>query len=447
MAPLPLPPGPRRRFLSPSLLAMTDALGFLEKLRREHGNLVHFQLWRRPMVLINEPEIIRDVLVTNAAKFEKGVAGKFVRAFLGDSLLTSQGDSHRRQRRLVQPAFHRGRIREYAQAMIDGSSRFAAPWRDGQTCDVAAEMAHLTLEVIGSTMFSSNVRDDTRAVGDALTTTMAQLGRLQNPLMAMLIGILPVGRKFQQAQDELNAIILRIIRERRADPRDTGDLLSMLMLAEDADHPGEHLSDQEVRDQAMTIFLAGHETVAHALAWTWWLLAQHPEVEARLHAELRTVLGGRPPTVEDVPKLAWLDQVIRESMRLYPPAWCVGRMTIADHELAGCRIERGTVVLFSQWITHRDGRFFADPAAFRPERWTPEFRESLPKYVYLPFGAGPRTCIGEGFAWMELALVMANLAREWRFSLLPETRAEPQPRITLRPKGELLLRLHRHSAG
>lgn len=422
---------------------MKDALGFLQDLQIRHGNIVHFKLWRRPMVLINEPEYIRDVLVTHAAKFEKGVAGSFVKSFLGDSLLTSQGESHRRQRRLVQPAFHRGRLNEYARLMIDSSVRAGAEWRDGEVRDVSADMAHLTLEVIGHTMFSSNVRDDAHGVGEALTTTMEQLGRLQNPVMAMLMAFLPVGKKFREAQHTLNQIIMRIIKERRKANEDTGDLLSMLLLAEDADRPGEHLSDQEVRDQAMTIFLAGHETVAHALAWTWWLLARHPEIEARLHAELAGVLGDRPAGLEDIPRLKFLDSIIRESMRLYPPAWCVGRMTVIEHEIAGYRIRPGTVVLFSQWVTHRDGRFFPEPDQFKPDRWTAEFRENPTKYTYLPFGAGPRTCIGEGFAWMELSLLIANIAREWRFALTAETKAVPQPRITLRPKGELRLRVER----
>jgi cytochrome P450 len=241
----------------------------------------------------------------------------------------------------------------------------------------------------------------------------------------------------------LDEAIYRPIRERRRSGGDKGDLLSMLLLAEDADHPGERLSELEVRDQAMTIFFAGHETSAHALAWSWWLLASYPEVEEKMHAELRTVLSGRLPTIADVAQLPYLDCVLRESMRLYPPAWAIGRIAKVDHRLGDYHIPAGSTIIISQWVTHRDERHFPEAEKFCPERWTPAFRETLPRYAYFPFGGGPRTCIGEGFAWLELALVIGALAQRWRFRLTPETRALPQPRITLRPDQGILLKLER----
>jgi cytochrome P450 len=241
----------------------------------------------------------------------------------------------------------------------------------------------------------------------------------------------------------MDLIVYRLIQERRTNKKDFGDLLSMLLLAEDADNPGQHLSDVEVRDEAMTLIFSGHETTSNALSWTWWLLAQNPEAEALLHDELATVLGNRLPTFADLPRLVYTDCLLRESMRLYPPVWAARRVAIVDHEIGGYQIDRNTQVLISQWVTHRDSRLFSEPDRFRPERWSPAFRESLPKFAYFPFGGGPRLCIGEGFAWMEVSLLIATLAQRWRFRLTSETNAVPQPGITLRPRGQLKLRLER----
>lgn len=420
---------------------MRDPLGVLQRLAREHGDVVQFTLGRRVVVLLNDPELIRDVLVTSSAKFEKGVAGPIVKMFLGDSLLTSQGTAHHRQRRLVQPAFHRTRLASYGAITTEQTIRTAAAWRNGETRDMAEDMARLTLEVVGQTLFSCDIRSQSETVSHALSAFIANLGSMQIPGASWLLRLpLPFGYRVRTALKTLDSIVFELIRARRASGKDHGDLLSMLLMAEDADMLGGHFSDTEVRDQAMTLFLAGHETAAHALAWTWWLLAQNPDSEASLHRELAVVLGGRTPTLSDLPQLRYTESVVRESMRLYPPAWAAGRMTITTHELGSYRINPGTLVLVSQWVTHRDARYFPRPELFLPERWTPEFRESLPKYAYFPFGGGPRTCIGENFAWMELILIVAELAQRWKFRVVPQTRAVPQPRITLRPYGKLLLR-------
>ena len=264
---------------------------------------------------------------------------------------------------------------------------------------------------------------------------MVLFERITNPFAALL-SMLPLksNRRFEQAKQKLDDLIYRIINERRASGEDRGDLLSMLLIAQDDEGGSGGMSDEQVRDEAMTIFLAGHETTANALTWTWYLLSQHPDIEAKLHAEIETVLQGRLPTFEDIPKLRYTEMVFAESMRLYPPAWTIGRNALEDVEIGGYKIPTGALVLTSQFIVHRDERWFPEPEKFDPERWTPEAKEKRPKFSYFPFGGGTRICIGEAFAWMEGALLIATLAQKWRMKLAPENKIELQPLITLRPK-------------
>jgi cytochrome P450 len=354
---------------------------------------------------------------------------------LGEGLLTSEDSLHRRQRRLAQPAFHRQRIASYASTMVTYAERTASHWQHGETLDISQEMTRLTLAIVGKTLFDADVESEAVEIGKALTTIIELFNMLLLPFSELLERLpLPHVRRFERAKARLDQTIYRLIEERRQSRSDRGDLLSMLLLAQDDEGDGGGMSDQQVRDEAMTIFLAGHETTANALTWTWYLLSQNPEAEAQLHAELDRVLGDRSPTFDDVPHLPYTEMVLSEAMRLYPPAWAIGRLAIQEHPIGDYVIPKGSLVLLSQYVTHRDPRFFPNPERFDPTRWTPEAKASRPQYAYFPFGGGPRRCIGEGFAWMEGVLVIAALARQWRMRLAPGAKIAIQPVITLRPK-------------
>jgi cytochrome P450 len=321
--------------------------------------------------------------------------------------------------------------------MVDYAERVGARWQEGQTLDVSSEMMRLTLAVVGKTLFDADVESDADEVGEALTEVMELFDYLMLPFSELLEKLpLPPQRRFLRARARLDAIVYRIIEERRRSGGDRGDLLSMLLLAVDEEGDRTGMTNEQLRDEAMTLFLAGHETTANALTWTWHMLARNPEAERRLHEELDTVLeGGRAPSVEDFPSLRYTEMVVAETMRLYPPAWAIGRLAIEDHEVGGYHIPRGSLVLVCQYVMHRDPRFFPEPEAFDPERWTTEAKAARPQFSYFPFGGGPRRCIGEGFAWMETVLMLATLARRWRLRPTPGSNVEAHPRITLRPKG------------
>ncbi|MCA1616587.1 MAG: cytochrome P450, partial [Acidobacteria bacterium] len=409
MATATLPPGPGRVGRLLGFLAFRrDPLKFLTRLAREHGDVVHFRMGPQHFYLLNHPDLVRDALVTRQDHFHKGRALQRSKRLLGEGLLTSEGEHHRRQRRLVQPGFHRKRIESYGATMTEYADRYSAGWRDGAQVDIAHEMMRLTLAIVGKTLFSADVEGEADDVGEALTEIMEMFQMLLLPYSEYLEKLpLPQNRRFARARARLDAIIYRIIAERRAAEEDAGDLLSMLMQARDEEGDGAGMTDEQLRDEVMTLILAGHETTANALAWTWHLLAQHPAVETRLHAELDEVLGkgARPPAVEDLPALRYTEMVFSESMRLHPPAWTVGRLAVRDYTAGGYTIPAGSLVLVSQFVMHRDPRFWPDPLRFDPERWTPEAKESRPQYSYFPFGAGARRCVGEGFAWMEGSLL------------------------------------------
>jgi cytochrome P450 len=355
--------------------------------------------------------------------------------FLGEGLLTSEGEFHRRQRRLAQPAFHRQRINAYATAMADYAARTRDRWQTGGTLDVWQEMMRLTLAIVGKTLFDADVEDEANEIRVALTEIMRLFERITSPF-AGLLDKLPLrsNRRWLKAKQRLDSIIYRIIDERRKTGEDRGDLLSMLLLAQDEEGDRSTMTDSQLRDEAMTLFVAGHETTANALTWSWYLLSQHPEAEANLHREIDAVLAGKLPTAEDVPRLRYTEMVFAEAMRLYPPAWTMGRRALSDYEVGGYIIPAGSIVLMSPWVMHHDPRFYPDPFRFDPERWTVEARESRPKFSYFPFGGGPRVCIGESFAWMEGVLLIAVLAQQWKLRLAPGQQVEPEPKVTLRPK-------------
>ena len=430
------PPGPRRMFPLSGLLGYRRGpLPFFQNLAAQYGDISYFRLGPQEAFFLNHPDLIKDVLVTNHQNFHKGLALQRAKRLLGEGLLTSEEDFHRRQRRLAQPAFHRARIASYASVMTDYASETRARWRDGDTLDMSEEMMRLTLGIVGKTLFDADVVSDAREVGEAMTVVMDLFNTITIPFFELIQKLpLPQLRRFDAAKAKLDAIIYRLIEERRRSGEDRGDLLSMLLLAQDTEGDGGAMTDEQLRDEVMTIFLAGHETTANALTWTWYLLSQNEDVEAKLHEEVDRVLAGRLPAFADVAQLKYTEMVLAESMRLYPPAWATGRLAIAETEIAGYAIPRRSLVLMSQYVMHRDSRYFPEPLSFDPERWTTAARESRPQFSYFPFGGGPRRCIGEGFAWMEGVLLIAALAQQWRMRLVPNHPVALKPVITLRPK-------------
>lgn len=436
-------PGPPRRYPLQNWLALQrNPLRFLEGVAR-HGDVARFRLGPVFVYLVNDPDLIRSVLVTRADAYHKGRALERARRLLGQGLLTSEGALHLRQRRLMQPAFHRERIAGYGETMVRYAGRAADRWKAGETIDVHKEMVALTLAIVGKTLFDADVEEEADEIGKALTEALELFQRLLMVPYGEFLEKLPIPStlRFRSVRRRLDATIARLIAERRRNPRDRKDLLTLLLLAQDTEGDGGGMTDTQLRDEAMTIFLAGHETTANAMAWTWHLLSQNPEAEGRLHGELDRVLEGRAPGVADLPRLRYTEMVLSESMRLFPPAWILGRRAIVDHELGGYRIPAGSIVLLSQWITHRDARYFPDPVRFDPERFTAEAQAARPRFSYFPFGGGPRVCIGEGFAWMEGVLVLATIARRWRFLPVDGIPVTPAAMITLRPKSGLPMRI------
>jgi cytochrome P450 len=405
------------------------------------GDIVDLRFPSLKTVLCSHPSDIEDVLVTRNKLFIKDVFVRDLRRVVGEGLLTSEGDFWRRQRRLEQPAFHRERLQSYAAQMVASGERSALALHAGEVLDLHEHLMHLTLDVVTRTLFSSDVGSGAASVGAAVDAIMDHYA---NPLVQLVSSYhrlpLPGNRRFREAKRRLDAIIYPIIAQRRADGgEDRGDLLSMLLTAQDQD--GTRMTDLQLRDEVMTLFLAGHETTANALAWTFFLLSNSPEVDARLGDEIRTVLGGRAPGLADIPRLAYVEHVVTESMRLYPPAWAIAREAIEPLDLRGFHIAKGTQVWISQWVAHRDSRFFDDPDVFRPERWADGLAKRLPKFAYFPFGGGPRFCIGNAFAMMEATLLLATLAQRFRFEVAPGARVVPYPSITLRPRYGLEMRV------
>jgi cytochrome P450 len=428
------PPGPKGRFLVGVLPEFRkNPAEFHERMARQYGDIVFIPLGRQKIYSVGHPDAIRDILVTHQNKFKKSRMLERARVLLGDGLLTSEGDLHRRQRRLVQPAFHRDRLAGYGAVMVERSAVLREQWKPGQSMDVLQEMMRLTLAIVAKTLFSTEVDSEADEIGTALTQVFDLFEIILMPFSETLEKLpLPAVRRFHRARKRLDETIYRLIAERRVDGRDAGDLLSMLLLACDEDDQGR-MTDPQVRDEALTLFLAGHETTSNALTWTWYLLSQNPPAEAAFHAELDRVLAGRLPSFEDLPQLRYTESVLAESMRLFPPVWAIGRRALEDYPVGDFVIPARSVVLMSPYAVHRDPRWFPDPLEFRPERWLTE-DPARPKFGYFPFGGGARVCIGERFAWMEGILILAALGQRWRLRLEPGHPVETHARITLRPK-------------
>jgi cytochrome P450 len=441
---LTAPPGPPRSSALRQMRRITKEgpLALVKDLVDNYGYISRVTIGPVWFYYVQEPELIQKVLVTDHRKFIKGVGLQRAKLILGEGLLTSEGRFHRRQRRLVQPAFHREQLQAYGETMAECARQMRDRWEDGAEVDMAAEMMRVTLAIVGRTLFSADVEGEAEEIGVALKTIMSFFDRIASPWGEFLNRLpLPSTLRLQRALARIDQTILRMVNERRATGEDAGDLLSMLLMA-NTEEDGR-MSDQQIRDEAITLFLAGHETTANALAWTWYLLAQSPEAEAKLHAELDTVLAGRAPGPADLAALPYTRKVFKESMRLYPPAYIVGRQALEDYQLGPYIAPRGSMVIVSQYLIQRDPRFYPDPDIFQPDRWTPEFEATLPKFAYFPFGGGPRMCIGKGFANMEGPLLLATLAQHWRASLVPGQDIALQPMITLRPKHGIRMLLHR----
>ena len=461
-----LPPGPPElpligqtlRFLRDPIKLMQDAAAY--------GDLVTISVKPALLYLVNHPDLIREVVVTNHPRLGRGPNTEVLKWVMGDSLVTAAGAEHLRQRRLMQPRFHHRRTADYAAVMQQYALRHRQRWQHGQRVDLAREMGDLTLRIIVKTLFGMELgaghpgnpgdpgepgAGHSRNMGAAFELTNNYLVRRVNqpPRLRKLLHRLPVPytRRFRRARADLDRIIYGLIAERRRLPPEerADDLLSVLLAAEFEDDAGrpQPLTDEQVRNQTITMFAAGHETTAVSLAWTWHLLASHPEQQARFHQELDDTLAGRPPTIADLPSLPFTDRILTESLRLYPSVWFWSRMSYEPFTLGGYDIPAGALITAPPLIIQRDARWFDAPNDFRPDRWTDAFRETLPPYAYFPFGGGPRQCIGSDFALAEAKLILATLGQQWRVRPDPKHRAGMLPLISLRPKGGMPLYLER----
>jgi cytochrome P450 len=432
-------------FIGVALELGRDTLGFLRRTAQTYGDIASLPLGSQRMILVSHPALIEDVLVTQGRIFPKEDITQMRNStdylLFGTGLLTSNGDFWLRQRRMAQPAFHRQRIASYAEAMVRHTQQMLAQWQPGQELDLHEAMMEVTLHIVAETLFGADTTADAQAIGQALGTVMdVSADTVGQPFQIPTYIPTPNNLRFRCAVNRLDAIIGRMIQERRASGEDRGDLLSMLLHARDED--GSGMNDKQVRDEAMTLFLAGHETTALALSWAGYLLATNPAVMTRLRTELTTVLQGRPPTLADLPQLPYTGLVLKETMRIYPPAWTLStRSASQTTTVGGFQVRQGDLVMLSPWVTHRDPRWFAEPELFRPERWEDGLEQRLPRFAYFPFGGGQRLCIGQSFAMMEATLILALLCQRYEFSLLPGQQIIPQPSITLRPQYGVRVRL------
>jgi cytochrome P450 len=429
-------PGPKGAPLVGSAFEFRrDALGFLCRAREQYGDVVRFRIGSYYIYLLAHPDSIRDLLITHNRDVVQGRGHQRAKVMLGEGLLTSEGEFHMRQRRLAQPAFHRQRIVAYGETMVEHGARARDRWAEGETIDVAREMMRVTLTIAAKTLYDSDVEAEAEEIGRVVTTFMDWWRTLMLPFSEAFDGLpLPGARRFDRARARLDTTIFRLIEERRASGEDRGDLLSMLLASRDTEGDGGRMTDGQLRDELVTLLLAGHETTANALSWTWYLLASNTDSESKLHAEIDRALGGRLPSVDDLPNLPYTEKVLREAMRLYPPAWGLGRRAVREFETGGYQIPTDSILFACPYVTQRDARWFVDPLRFDPDRWTPELETALPRFAYFPFGGGPRQCIGEHFAWLEGVLLLAVFAQKWRLRLVPDHKVEMQPSITLRPK-------------
>jgi cytochrome P450 len=457
------PPGPRLLpVVGTSFMASRDSTQKLLRWARAYGDIVYYRFFDFHFYVLFHPQHVEQVLLGKTSNFVKGITSRANPELFGNGLLTSDGDFWRRQRRLSNPAFHRESLVRYAEITVEEAARLMDTWRNGEKRNIHNDMMNVTLRIVLRSLFGSELGESMRVIEPALDTIMVSSSGFHS--IAFYLGIpTPMRKRHFLAVQKLNEIVYGLIArgreklktsddgagnaDRRAQAGAAGgakDLLTLLLTARDDD--GNSMSDQQLRDEVITLLLAGHETTALNLSWTWYLLAQHPQVEEKLHAELDAVLGGRPPSAADLPKLQYTDRVIRETLRLYPPAWRIFRRTEERFEVGDYVLPAGSNIVLSQWVTQRDPRWFSEPERFHPDRWGDEAAAKLPRFAYFPFGGGPRVCIGAGFAMMEATLLLAAIAQRYRVRLAPNQRIEPLASITLRPKNGIRVELEERAA-
>lgn len=437
------PPGPPAHPLWGNLLDLRrDPLGFLTDCARTYGDVVRLRVLRVPVFLLNHPSYIERVLVTQNRNFVKGRAWRASRSVLGEGLVTSEGATWQRQHALVQPAFHRERIAAYAELAVSFAQSEIAIWQNGETRAIEHDMMRLTLRIIAQALVGSDVAENASVVGTAMRTFLQEFrNRVNTGLLIPEWAPTLSNWRMKRATRELEQIIIGLINVRRGMPQSqqNGDLLALLLEARDDD--GAPLSDRELRDQVMTMLLAGHETTALTLTMAWYLIARSSDAQAKLDTELQTQLRGRAPTAADVPRLTFTNRVVKETLRLFPPAWAFARRALHDIEIGGYRVPAGSSITLSQWVTHRDPRYYENPEAFHPDRWTDAFASQLPRFAYFPFGGGPRICIGAGFAQLEAVLLLATIAQKVQLTLASTEPLELLPSLTLHSKHPIMMRI------
>ncbi|MFD2369177.1 cytochrome P450 [Brevibacillus sp. GCM10020057] len=437
--------GPKGLPISGNLLSFRrNPLQFIQMAAKEHGDVVLFRFGpKRKVYLLTDPDQIKEVLVTKQASFRKAKGLQVAKAVVGDGILTSEGNKHLRQRRLMQPAFHRERIAAYGDVMVRQAASLMADWKDGEVRDIHQDMMKVTLAIITETMFGKSVKENADEIRHAIDVGLKYVANKASSFIDIPLSV-PTrnNRRFLESNELLDKVIYSLIDERRrSGDTGRGDLLGMLLAARDEDD-GTGMTDEQVRDEVMTIFVAGHETTANTMSWIFYLLSRHTEAEQKLHAELAAVLGDRLPTVADIPHLTYANLIVSETLRLYPAAWMINREAIEEVEIGGHTYQPGDTLMMSQYAMHRDERFYDDPEAFMPERFATDLLKRIPAFAYFPFGGGPRVCIGNNFALMEAALLLATIAQRFRLRLAePNQVVAPEPLVTLRPKNGLPMRL------
>jgi len=436
------PPGPKSA-LAAYYRLLRDPLGFVTRIARQYGDIAHLQVGSRHDFLINHPDYIKTVLLAGEEEMLRSFPRPLVR-LLGAGLLTIQGEAHRRERRLLQPMFHQEAVARYAGMMTAHCERLSERWCGGQRLELSSEMLRLAMLIVAQSLFGLDAESKVEEIGQLFSDVLEMTHKNRVPYLDEFSAKLPLPRvrRYRQARGRLDALMRRMIAERQNSETNHQDLLSEMLQLRDPETGARSLTDEQVRDEAVTTFAAGHETIGTALAWTWYLLAQHPEVESRFHRELDAVLAGRTPGAEDACRLTYCGMVFSESMRLYPPVWLMVRRPARDFALGDYVLPAGSYVHVSQYLAHRDPRFFPEPERFDPERWSPEAVASRPKFCFFPFGGGSRRCIGEAFAWMEGILALATLAQRWTFRLVPGHPIGLEPYVTLRPKHGLAMTVH-----
>jgi len=441
----PVPPGPKGHFLLGVLPDIRrEELDYLKRIVRDYGDVVFVRVVNHPVFVLSHPRDIEEVLLTSHSNFVKSVFLRESKALFGDGLLTSDGPTWVRQRRMLQPSFHHDRVAAYGQMMVEHAERMLDTWQDGETRDLLPDMIRLTLEIITKVLFGDDITTQTDRISDALRVFFEQFDDRFGLYLIPEWLPTPANLRYRRAIARLDGILEEIINFRRASQRDTGDILSALLRARYDD--GSAISKQQLRDEMMTLLLTGHETTGLAMTWTWYLLSQHPEIEARLYEEVTSVLGDRAPTHQDMPQMPLVDAVMKESLRLYPPAYGIVRQAVKDCELGGYRVPAGASLAIFPWTVHRDPRFFDRPEEFIPDRWADGLAKRLPRCAYFPFSVGPRVCIGNAFATIETALLLAVMVRRFQFTLAPGQNITLNPTLTLRPRPGIKVILKKRSA-